>query len=312
MLLGEPPNRWHPVAWMGSAIGLARKHAPEGGCANQLIYGALVSPGGALLIYNIGALIRSICRKLPAPLNWLAEAFILKTTFSLRGLNQAARDVENALQADDIPAARRVLSWHLVSRDTATLDASQVAAAAVESVAENTSDGIIAPLFYYILAGLPGALAYRYVNTVDSMLGYRDAEREYLGKIPARFDDLANLIPARLMALLFIAAAFILGENGRNAWRVWRRDGKKTASPNAGQPMSAMAGALGVELEKVDHYVLGVGGRLPSANDIRRARLLMFVTVAIIEVLSSLFSRGRHDSTPSTDFDRARGRSRRI
>lgn len=121
----------------------------------------------------------------------------------------------------------------------------------------------MAPLVSYLCAGLPGALAYRFANTADSMLGYRDAAREWLGKTPTRWDDLLNLVPARLTALLLIAGALLTGEDARRACRVWRRDRRNTASPNAGHPMSAMGGALGVELEKVDHYTLSGGDRKP-------------------------------------------------
>jgi adenosylcobinamide-phosphate synthase len=202
---------------------------------------------------------------------------LLKTTISLRGLNNAAHEVETALRGDDLREARRLLSWHLVSRDTSQLDASQVAAAAIESVAENTSDGIIAPLVWYGVGGVSAALTYRYLQTCDSILGYRDAEREWLGKIPARTDDLLNLIPARLTALCIVA----LRPRG---WHVWRRDAHLTASPNAGHPMSAMAGALDIELEKVGHYRLNARARSPETGDIRRARYLMFGAVGLFTI----------------------------
>jgi adenosylcobinamide-phosphate synthase len=310
LLLGDPPNRFHPVAWMGSAIAAARRQAPTQGRVLPLIYGGLISPGGALLVGMFGRLCAAACRLLPAPLNWLAEAALLKLTFSLRGLDSAAAAVERELVLRDLPAARRVLSWHLVSRDTSALDTPRVAAAAIESVAENASDGVVAPLFYYALGGLPLAVVYRWVNTADSMLGYRDPAREWLGKLPARFDDLVNLVPSRLTALLLVIAAFLSGADGRGAWHYWRRDGHRTASPNAGQPMSAMAGALGVELEKVDHYRLGAGLRLPATEDIRRARRL--VIGAIIVGLFMWFIRGCHGSPPPPSTRRAERLSRGI
>jgi adenosylcobinamide-phosphate synthase len=209
------------------------------------------------------------------------EAALLKTTFSVRGLTRAARDIQSALDRDDLTEARRLTSWHLVSRDTASLTRSQVAAATIQSVAESTSDGIMAPLVSYMVAGLPGALAYRFANTADSMLGYRDPAREWLGKIPARWDDLLNLLPARLTALLLTSGAALSGEDARQAWLVWHRDRNRTASPNAGHPMSAMAGALGVELEKADHYNLGAGGRSPESSDVSRAVRVMRAAVAL-------------------------------
>jgi len=275
LFIGDPSNRWHPVAWMGSLIMRGRKNAPQSG---KFIYGGFVSVGGALCVYSITLLLTHLLNLLPAPLNTAIQAYILKTTFSIRGLEQAALEVETALYAHDLPEARRSLSWHLVSRDTSTLDASQVSAAAIESVAENTSDGVIAPLFWYSIGGLPFAMAYRYLQTCDSILGYRDEEREWLGKIPARVDDVINLIPARLTAISFLAFK-------PSTWRVWQTSAQVTASPNAGHPMSAMAGVLEVELEKVDHYTLHPEGSAPKLEDIKRARHIMLGAVGLFSVV---------------------------
>ena len=239
-------------------------------------------------MWALAEIVLRLSRRLPAPLNMLLPIWLLKTTFSLRGLHRAAGDVEAALRADDLPEARRLLSWHLVSRETATLNAAQVAAAAIESVAENTSDGIIAPIFWYRTGGLPAALAYRYLQTCDSILGYRDAEREWLGKIPARTDDLLNLLPARLTALLFLALR-------PRAWRIWWRDSRLTASPNAGHPMSAMAGVLGVELEKVGHYRLNAGLRLPDVASLRRTRQLLLAAVGLFTLILLVLP-GKHSN----------------
>ena len=278
--LGDLPNRWHPVAWMGSALAFARRHAPARGATAQFVYGATVVLSGALVVGMFGQGLARVCQRLPRPLGWLLEAFLLKQTVALRGLARAAEAVYTPLVAGDEVEARRQLSWHLVSRDTNTLDVPRIAAATIESVAENSSDGVIAPLVYYAALGLPGALVYRWLNTVDSLWGYRDPAREWLGKAGARADDGANWLPARLTALLLIVAAWFLGEP-KQAWRIWRRDGNQTASPNAGQPMSAMAGALGVELEKVGHYQLGTGLPLPDAADIPRSVALMRGAVVV-------------------------------
>jgi adenosylcobinamide-phosphate synthase len=178
-----------------------------------------------------------------------------------------------------------LLGWHLVSRDTVGLDEARVAAATVESLAENASDGVVAPWCFYLLGGLPAALAYRFVNTADAMLGYRDAEREWLGKVPARLDDLLNLLPARLTAALILLAAPLFRQRWATALRVWWRDARKTASPNAGQPMAAAAGALGVELEKVGCYRLGSGLRLATVADVTRAVRLLYTVASLALVL---------------------------
>jgi adenosylcobinamide-phosphate synthase len=187
--------------------------------------------------------------------------------------------VQHALEGQKLTEARRLLSWHLVSRDTSQLNESQISAAAIESIAENTSDGMIAPLFFYVLGGLPAAFAYRFANTVDSILGYHDTEYEWLGKFPARFDDMLNFVPARLTGLFIVLSAPFYRASLTKAWNIMWRDSRKTASPNAGIPMSAMAGALGVELEKVDHYRLGQSLRSPSVHDLPRARCLLYVSV---------------------------------
>lgn len=300
LTVGDPPNRFHPVAWMGSAIAAAQRHAPlflspdhehplsparrqEHG--RQLAYGGLIALFGILGSFGLGRLAERIIDRLPSALGWLAESALLKTTFSVRRLTAVAGEIETALEAQEIGDARRLVSWHLVSRDTSMLEPPQVAAAAIESLAESASDGIMAPLLAYVVAGLPGALAYRFINTADSMLGYRDEAREWLGKVPARVDDLVNLVPARVTATLLMWGSALVGENKRNAWRVWRRDHGKTASPNAGHPMSAMAGALEVELEKVGHYRLGAGQRLPSAGDIGRAVCILRGAVALGMIL---------------------------
>jgi len=300
ILIGDPPNRYHPVAWMGQAIGRANKHAPHKGRVQPFAFGAVLATGGAAAVAGLGRLLVCIISHLPRPLAWIAEATILKMTFSWRGLHQAATHIETALVSDNLPAARQLLSWHLVSRDTSQLDMSQVSAATVESVAENTSDGIVAPLFYYTIGGLPAALAYRFLNTCDAMLGYHDAEHEWLGKAPARLDDVANLLPARLTAALLAAAADLVGENAARALHIWQRDAGKTASPNAGHPMSVMAGALDVELEKVGHYKLGAGQKSAQPTDIGRslrvmnmATLLAAATFISLPVLMRLGRRGK-------------------
>jgi adenosylcobinamide-phosphate synthase len=294
LAVGDPPNRLHLVAWMGRGITAARHCAPTRGCLRPLAYGTLLAAGGTAAMTQLGRLLERAVVRLPAPWDWLAEAMLLKMVFSLRGLVAAASQVEQALEAGDLPEARRLVSWHLVSRDTTTLSQSQVAAATIESIAENTSDSLVAPLLYYAVGGLPGAMAYRFINTTDAMLGYRDPAREWLGKVPARLDDLANLLPARVTAGLIILAAGLAGANPAKAWRIWRRDAGKTTSPNAGHPMSATAGALGVELEKAGHYRLGAGERSPRPGDIRRALKLMRVAAVLaFGFLSWVMARGR-------------------
>ena len=293
--LGDPPNRWHPVAWMGGAIARAQRRAPAAGRGRPFAYGFALVAGGSALAAGIGRVLGASITRMPAGPGLLAEALALKMMLSLRGLLAAGDEIEKALAVDDLPAAQKALSWHLVSRPTAGLVKSQVAAATIESLTENSSDGAIAPLFFYAMGGLPAALAYRFINTADAMLGYRDEAREWLGKAPARLDDLANFIPARLSALLLLAASPLVGLDGGRGWRVWRRDAHLTDSPNAGHPMSAAAGALGVELSKTGQYRLGAGQRDARGQDIAQAIRLVRAAVWLgaSALTALLFLRGQ-------------------
>jgi len=283
--VGDPSNAYHPVAWMGTMIAKLRRWGEQQNSiqqnnVNQFLYGLVIAFGGGGVMWTVGRVARTALSFLPRPIAWLAEAWLLQTMFSLSGLTNAAAEVQTALNAGDLPEARRLVSWHLVSRDTSELSEAQVAAATIESVGENLSDGVIAPLFFYLLCGLPGAVTYRYVNTCDAMLGYRDEAREWLGKGSARLDDFLNLVPARLTAVLILLAGAVQDggrnslEQAQNRWQksvaIWRRDAQQTDSPNAGHAMSATAGALDISLEKVGQYNLGDGLRQPTAADIGR------------------------------------------
>lgn len=291
LALGDPPSRRHPVAWMGSAIAAAERRLPHKGPASALASGAVLSLIGVAACAGLGHLLERTFALLPYGCRELATAAVLKTTLSARGLAGAASEVEEALVDGELDRARGLLAWHLVSRDTESLDESRVAAATVESMAENTGDGIIAPMAYYAAFGLPGALAYRFINTADAMLGYHDDAHEWFGKVPARLDDLANLVPARFTAAAYLLGAVVTGKDVSTAWAVLRRDRHKTASPNAGYPMSTVAGALGIELEKEGHYRLGAGLRAARPCDIGRAVDLMWAAVAVVAAVLSFAPR---------------------
>ena len=223
----------------------------------------------------------------------LIEAVVLTCLLSLRGLVSAAREVASHLSRGDLAAARRSVGYHLVSRPTAELDTGRVASATVESAAENLTDGLVAPVFFFLAGGLAGAAVYRVVNTADAMFGYRIGPLEYFGKIAARLDDLLNLIPARLAGLSLVAGAALVAGRGQGALACLSRDRRRTASPNAGWTMSAMAGALGVTLEKPGAYRLGAGD-LPIAADIERSlRVLGAAAVVSLVVLIAAYLGGR-------------------
>ncbi|MDV6376512.1 adenosylcobinamide-phosphate synthase CbiB [Deinococcus arenicola] len=272
-LLGEPPVPLHPVVWMGNYLKAARGRWRAETPPDQLREGAAWWALGAAASAGAGTL----AQRLPSgwPGHWIVQGILLKPLLARRALFSAVGEVHTALARDDLPEARRLLSWHLVSRDTSELTASEVAGAAIESLAENLSDSVVAPLLCFRAGGLPLAALYRYANTADAMWGYRTPELEYPGKVAAHADDVLNLAPARLTAL-----CTLLASGGRGVG-VWARDRRNTSSPNAGHPMSAFAGALGVRLDKRGVYVLNAGGRVPQAADLPRALHLARLTAAL-------------------------------
>jgi adenosylcobinamide-phosphate synthase len=277
LAFGEPPDRWHPVAWIGRALAWAEarsaKRTVGGGAAALLLTTAAV---GA-----VAAVAGAVARRA----GWagtILEAVALKPAFAARRLGAAAAEVGESLAAGHLDTARRRLGRDLVSRQTTSLDAAGVASAAVESVAENLGDSVAAPLLAYAVGGLPGAWIYRTLNTADAMWGYRDGRYEQWGKAAARLDDVANLVPARLAAAALVGGAAAAGEDGVGAARVAWRDHARTASPNAGWPMAAMAGALGVGLVKSGAYRLGDGPLPASADAIARALAVFAAASAVV------------------------------
>ncbi len=258
LLLGDPPNRFHPVAWTGRLLAWGRKLARTSRPSWLMFYGGGVLVGVLALVGSLAA-VASWGRE---SLGWpglVLEAALLKCAFSLRGLVSAATGVATALEIGSLKEARRQVGWYLVSRPTEALSAPHVASATVESLAENLTDSVVAPLFFFLLGGLPAAWAYRVVNTADAMWGYREGELEYFGKPAARLDDLLNWIPARVAALAIVLGALIVRQAPGNAWKTMWSEHDRTVSPNAGWTMAAMAGALNVTLEKPGAYRLGAG-----------------------------------------------------
>ncbi|HEY0478308.1 MAG TPA: adenosylcobinamide-phosphate synthase CbiB [Kofleriaceae bacterium] len=289
---GEPPDALHPVAWIGRLASRVLRAAPRRPAA-QLGFGALVALGLPLLCAAAAAALVAGAARWPAAQLAVAVA-LAKPSFALRALGDAGERVRRALAAADLPCARRRLA-SLCSRDPATLDGAELAAAAVESLAENASDSFVAPLFYYAILGVPGAACYRAVNTLDAMIGYR-GRYEYLGKAAARLDDALNWIPARITAALLLAAAALTGHDAAAGWRVLVRDGRRTASPNAGRPMAAMAGLLGVTLTKPGHYWLG-DGAAPTAATIAAAWRVVVIAAGLAAVLTLAALGARHACT---------------
>jgi len=282
----------HPVTWMGRLIAwldraLNRETAtPQArraaGVVAVLILLAIV---GVLAFLVQSALLR-------LPFGIFAAALVASTLVAQRSLHRHVADVAAALETDGVAAGREAVA-HIVGRDTDKLDAAGVARAAIESLVENFSDAIVAPVFWMAISGLPGAALYKAINTADSMIGYRTPRHQAFGWAAARLDDLVNLPASRLSALLLVAAAALSGNRAGTAWRAVRRDAGKHRSPNAGYPEAAMAGALGLSLAgprvyggaPVEDAFMGDGRREAEAADIRRALALYRAADAILIVL---------------------------
>jgi adenosylcobinamide-phosphate synthase len=252
LLIGDP--RWfrHPVVYMGRLIGFLEK------VLCRLIRSKRLG-GMLLLIMTVGitcgvamAFLQGAYAVSPY-LGFCVAVLLSWSCLAARSLHRESRLVADALVRGDLAASRKYLSY-IVGRDTAALDEAEIWRATVETVAENTSDGVIAPLFYLCLGGPVLAIAYKAVNTLDSMVGYRNERYLRFGWASARCDDLANFLPARLTGLLMVAAAHLAGLSGRSAWRIMSRDGRNHSSPNSGIPEAAAAGALGVRLGGTSVY----------------------------------------------------------
>jgi len=234
-----------------------------------------------ILVAGVGIIVWVLAHgllRLPAHLGLLATALVASTLLAQRSLHAHVAGVAAALERAGLAGGREAVS-HIVGRDTGALDAAGVARAAIESLAENFSDAVVAPAFWMLIAGLPGAAIYKAINTADSMIGHRTERHAAFGWAAARLDDLVNLPPARLAALLIVAAAMTGGASPASAWRAVRRDAHRHRSPNAGYPEAAMAGALGLKLSgprsyagvQVEDAFLGEGRREADAADIRAA-----------------------------------------
>ena len=264
---GEPPERLHPVVGMGSLLAALRRRSRAETPAGQLAEGA----GGLAVVVAASVLAATAAQRLlgrlPRGVALAGEAAALSTLLAPRGLRAAVEGVGDALDAGDLHTARARAARDLVSRDTGDLDASELSAAAIQSLAENLGDSVVAPLLAYAAGGLPAAAAYRALNTADAMWGYRTPALLYRRRAAARADDLANLIPARLTALYLAARS----PWPREAWRIALRDHALAPSPNGGWPMAAMAGGLGVRLAKRGSYDFNAEARAPVPADIAPA-----------------------------------------
>lgn len=293
-ILGDPRELWHPVQGIGWVISrlekILRRLFPAGRRGERWA-GAVLVVLTLLVSVGVPALLLFFLSLVHPLLSFLLSCIFCWQLLAARSLRIESLKVEEALEKEGLEAGRRAVSM-IVGRDTRDLTEEGVIKAAVETVAENTSDGVTAPLFYMILAGPLGGFAYKAVNTMDSMVGYKNEKYRYFGTCAARLDDAANFIPARLSALFMTAAAFLAGYDGKNAWRILKRDRKKHKSPNAAHTEAVMAGALDVQLAGDAWYFgklvrkpfIGDGIRPIERQDIRRACRLEYAT-ALLQLL---------------------------
>jgi adenosylcobinamide-phosphate synthase len=262
ILFGEPPAFLHPVVWMGKIINLFVGAAPR---SHRKIYGYIMVFFCVGITVLMAYALELTVTGIPAI---IIAAYFLKSSFSIRMLLVSAIGVQRDLETGNIEKVRRDLKT-FVGRDTSQLNTHQSASAVIESLAESFVDGILAPLFYFLLFGLPVALAYRMINTLDSMVGYKKEPFAQLGYAAARIDDLVNFVPARL-SLAFVFVSSIFFGKPIDAIRTCMLDHNKTASPNSGWSMAAVSGSINVRLEKVGYHVLGSNYNDPESFHIKK------------------------------------------
>jgi adenosylcobinamide-phosphate synthase len=296
---GDPKNKYHPTAWIGSFLAKLTPMTRNENYAMEKLGGIsiiIVTSGLVILllfILNVGISLVTI-DYVSIVISVIIGGLLLKSTLAIRGMEKHAKSVLESLDEKNIDMARNNLSM-IVKRNTGNLDKNHIFSGVLESISENTVDGITGPLFYYALFGLSGAFVYRVINTADSMIGYKTDIFKNVGWFAANCDNILNYIPSRLTGLVMIISAAILQKNWRESYKIMIRDGKKTESPNAGYPMAALAGALETKFEKIDHYKLGDGEitltkeHVCSAISIMKLTSILFfamVTIPIIYILS--------------------------
>ena len=282
LTFGDPKNRYHPTAWIGNLIGIIttrmknENHILEkfGGifivlipvCISVIVLSSLNFSIDLISVESLSILISII-----------SGIVLFKMTIAIKGMEKHALAVLDSIQKNNLDQARTNLSM-IVKRNTKNLDKNHILSGTLESLSENIVDGITGPMFYFAIFGLPGAFVYRIINTVDSMVGYKTQMFKNLGWFGANCDNILNYIPSRLTGLTIVLGSMLLGHDWKNCYEIFKRDGKKTDSPNAGYPMAAFAGALGTKFEKLEHYSLGTGENEITSKKVKDAITLMKVT----------------------------------
>ncbi len=277
---GEPPSFLHPVVCMGKIIDFLKPHLVE--YQNKLSGLYLTFLLLSLFIIPIYFILQ--LAQLHVLIYIIVSAIILFTTFAIKELLNSIRVVKKDIKSD-INLARQSVSY-LVSRDTTNLSREELVSATIETLTENITDSVVSPIFYTLFLGVLGGVAYRVVNTLDAMVGYKNKENINIGWFPARLDDVANYLPARLTGVLIVISAVFMNLNWRRAFYTMMKDARKTPSPNSGYPMAAAAGALGIKLEKKGYYTLGESINSLTIDRIDQALFLSEITIILFLVLS--------------------------
>ena len=291
-IIGDPKNKFHPTSWIGSFIAklvpMIKNESPNkeklGGILLVILVTSIVST--LLVFLNFG--IQNISMEFVGVIvSVFVGMILLKTTIAIRGMEKHAMEVMNSLEQDDLDAARNHLSM-IVKRNTKNLDKNHVLSGTLESISENTVDGVTGPLFYFAFFGLVGAFVYRIVNTIDSMIGYKTNIFRNVGWFGANCDKVLNYLPARITSILMVVGAMILGIDWKKSYEIMKRDGKNTESPNAGYPMAALAGALGTRFEKINHYSVGEGNIELTKTHLHHAISLMKITSILFCIIFTI------------------------
>ncbi|MCL2868313.1 MAG: cobalamin biosynthesis protein [Candidatus Bathyarchaeota archaeon] len=287
LVLGEIPDKIHPTVGIGKVIGYLRPKLKNKSAKIEKTNGVLLLVCVAFLAASPVMLGLWFIRFY---LGWrilyiIVGAALFKSTFAIKCMRRYTVPIAKALKNNDVETARKYLPY-IVRRDPDSLNEEQIMSAAVESIAESTTDGITGPFLFYAFLGVPGAFIYRVINTLDSMVAYKTPELRNIGWFSAKMDTAANYIPSRLTALLMVIAAGITGENAKESWRILKRDKNKTASPNAGYTIGAMAGALETQLSKPQHYTLGDKG--PITPECIFKALKIMTTTALLFGLTTI------------------------
>ena len=296
---GDPKNKYHPTAWIGGFIAKLTSIAKNQNDVLERIGGILIVTTTSIIVISLLFTLNIGVSLIPVDflsliVSVIVGGLLLKTTIAIRGMEKHAKAVLESLDHDNLDMAKSNLSM-IVKRNTKNLDKNHIISGVLESISENTVDGITGPLFYYALFGLPGAFVYRIINTADSMIGYKTDIFKNIGWFGATCDTIMNFIPSRVTGLVTVISAAILQNNWKDSYRIMMRDANKTESPNAGYPMAALAGALETKFEKINHYELGDGKitltkeHVYSAITMMKLTSILFfgmITIPIIIILS--------------------------